>query len=639
AAGLVPLGEFMSAILGQFHLDGSPVAPEQIARGMNALADYAVERSATWIEGQIGLGSHLRCFTPESLQETQPHRSHDRAIVADARIDNRDDLCDRLGIAAAERSTTPDSALILRAYEQWGEDCTAHLVGDFAFAIWDGRQQRLFCARDHIGARPFYFYHSPTLFAFATDPAGLLAFDNPSGVPGGLDERQVAAYLEMPMIFPKRQTFYRDIFKLPAGAQISVSADGLHERLHWSPELRERIVYKDPREYADHLRALIEEAVRARLRTPFPVAAHMSGGLDSSGVTVIAARLLRQQNRELVRAYTWSPPISDEYPLMPNDERARIQQICATEGVVWESCDERPQDVRAFYTHDIAADNQTDLSTEQFVLKHAAAHNVRTILSGWGGDDAVTHHGDGYLPDLLAGGHWLWLAKRIYTQHGLHPLKAGASFFRDALLPLLPTPIYNRALGMDSMPPNYTNPAFAARTSAYQHETFRREVRGLHTMISRQLRNGHITGRMEGWNIWGARSQLGYSYPLTDKRLLDFVLAVPPGTMVSLRQNRVLYRRAMAGILPHSLRNANVKHDAANELQRKHMREGMLRLLTEEVRVGLWDGDCPWLDMPRLRAALLDPPEQNSENGAFQFLQMRTAVEIWHLWQHHHAQV
>ena len=77
------------------------------------------------------MGSHLRCFTPESLQETQPYRSDGCAIVADARIDNRDELYDRLGIDSAARAATPDSALILRAYQKWGEDCTAHLVGDF----------------------------------------------------------------------------------------------------------------------------------------------------------------------------------------------------------------------------------------------------------------------------------------------------------------------------------------------------------------------------------------------------------------------------------------------------------------------------------------------------------------------------
>src|ERR1051325_5288474 len=111
----------MTAILGQFHFDGSPIDSVQFSAGMTALAHYGVERSGTWIEGQIGLGCHLRCFTPESLQEEQPYRAHDRAIVADARIDNRDELCDRMGIPHADRSSIPDSALILRAYDQWGE--------------------------------------------------------------------------------------------------------------------------------------------------------------------------------------------------------------------------------------------------------------------------------------------------------------------------------------------------------------------------------------------------------------------------------------------------------------------------------------------------------------------------------------
>src|SRR5205823_11977388 len=105
--------------------------------------------------------------TPESLHErlpaTLPGRP-DLAITADARLDNRAELGDALGVPHPERAGLPDSALILLAYARWGERCPERLLGDFAFAIWDGRARRLFCARDPLGVKPFVYYASPRCF-------------------------------------------------------------------------------------------------------------------------------------------------------------------------------------------------------------------------------------------------------------------------------------------------------------------------------------------------------------------------------------------------------------------------------------------------------------------------------------------
>ena len=100
--------------------------------------------------------------TPESLYEKLPQQDDEAGLVitADARIDNRDELFDALGIPNPDRPTMPDSALILKAYRKWGQDCPNHLLGAFAFTIWDKKEQSLFCARDQMGFKPFYYYRS-----------------------------------------------------------------------------------------------------------------------------------------------------------------------------------------------------------------------------------------------------------------------------------------------------------------------------------------------------------------------------------------------------------------------------------------------------------------------------------------------
>jgi asparagine synthase (glutamine-hydrolysing) len=165
--------------------------------------------------------------TPESLLErlpasirTAPHL----VITADARIDNRDEVFDALGSPGAGRTKTPDSSLILLAYERWGVECVRRLLGDFSFAIWNTRERMLFCARDPFGCRPFYYFGDGARFLFASDLKGVLAgVDSPQ-----LNEALIAAHLQMHTYYAqKTQTFYRGVLKLPPGHTMVVSGGGV----------------------------------------------------------------------------------------------------------------------------------------------------------------------------------------------------------------------------------------------------------------------------------------------------------------------------------------------------------------------------------------------------------------------------
>lgn len=155
----------MSAIAGIYYLDGQPVDPADLGRMLETLAHRGSDRVGVWSEGHIGFGHRMLWTTPESLQEQLPlvNQTGDLAIAADARIDNRDELIAALGLMDRPSDKITDSQLILAAYEKWGDRCPEKLLGDFAFAIWDGRSQRLFCARAPMGVKPFYYYRSSRL--------------------------------------------------------------------------------------------------------------------------------------------------------------------------------------------------------------------------------------------------------------------------------------------------------------------------------------------------------------------------------------------------------------------------------------------------------------------------------------------
>lgn len=184
----------MSGIAGIYYPDGRPVDRTDLERMGAAIAHRGPDGEGVWSNGPVALGHRMLWTTPESLQERLPRLSAtgDFVLTADARIDNRDDLVAALDLSDRPTSEVTDSQLILAAYEKWGTSCSEKLLGDFAFAVWDSRRQQLFCSRDPMGIKPFYYYHTAGVFAFASEIQALLCLD---GVPRRLNEVKVADFL------------------------------------------------------------------------------------------------------------------------------------------------------------------------------------------------------------------------------------------------------------------------------------------------------------------------------------------------------------------------------------------------------------------------------------------------------------
>jgi asparagine synthase (glutamine-hydrolysing) len=167
----------MSALFGKLNFSEKLIEQKELVSMLESLNYWKADKTKIWHEKNVGLGNLLLFNTPESLQERLPfyHAESRVAITADARIDNRAELFSQLGIDSTRQSGMPDSQLILQAYLKWGEFCPKYLYGAFAFAIWDNRSQRLFCARDQIGVKSLFYHQGKSFFAFATELKGLLA--------------------------------------------------------------------------------------------------------------------------------------------------------------------------------------------------------------------------------------------------------------------------------------------------------------------------------------------------------------------------------------------------------------------------------------------------------------------------------
>jgi asparagine synthase (glutamine-hydrolysing) len=183
----------LSGICGIYHPGGERVDPHDLDAIASMLVHRGPERTGTWHGGSVAFGHTLLATTPEARLEKLPHvhAASGCAITGDVRIDNRDELLARLRLD--DRGTIiGEVQLVLAAYLEWGEACVERLLGDFAFAIWDQRARRLFCARDPMGMRPLYYTHTAAWFMFASEPRAILVVPH---VPFEINELRIADYL------------------------------------------------------------------------------------------------------------------------------------------------------------------------------------------------------------------------------------------------------------------------------------------------------------------------------------------------------------------------------------------------------------------------------------------------------------
>jgi asparagine synthase (glutamine-hydrolysing) len=297
----------MSAIAGICQFGGLPVQQGLIGRVTQAMAINGPDGIRHWQDGAVALGHCLLRTTPEAASETQPLRSaaSNLTVVFDGRLDNRAELMRELSLEGAPRRNSTDPELVLRAYESWGEKSPCHLLGDFAFAVWDPVRKKLFCAVDHVGACPLFYVQMNHFFAFASTEEALLRIPTVRGAP---DEDMVASIFVPQLPLDPAASWLRDVKSLRPGQYACVTPHG-GCRLHtyWKFEPGEPPAFACEQDAQAAFLDVFGRAVRDRLRSAGPVAQMLSGGLDSASIHAMIARSGHQ-----APAYRTYSAIADE---------------------------------------------------------------------------------------------------------------------------------------------------------------------------------------------------------------------------------------------------------------------------------------------------------------------------------------
>lgn len=591
----------MSGIVGIFYLDDRTVESKQLESMVDRIAHRGPDGANLWLEGSVGFGHRMLWTTPESLLETLPlaNSTGDIVLTADARIDNRDELIQTLDLKDRSAEKITDCQLILSAYEKWGEDCPQYLLGDFAFAIWDGRQQRLFCARDHFGVKPLYYYYQPgRVFCFSSEIKALFCLPE---ISRRVNEVRIADYL-YPMLEDRSITAYEGIFRLPPAQTMRVNARGeIDRQTYWSLDVKEELQFSSDEEYAKAFRDIFTEAVRCRLRSAFPVGSHLSGGLDSSSVTCVARNLLQPQGAKL-------HSFSNVFDTVTEcDERLFIEPVVAQGGLI-------PHYLHPDRTgplsqwHDIfPADEEPCLIGANGYLvwglnRAAQDAGVRVVLDGFDGDTTVSH-GMGYFAELARQGHWeTFIAEAkaisqhfeispasIFQRYGLTYLEElarqwrwvafaqtlcdiGKHFqitsypkllLRHGIKPILPSfllKVWRFMRGGNGSSNNtltLVNPDFARCLDLAERVQNFDPVRSLphsdREEQSRSFNSGGFPLVLEQGDRGAAACSIEARHPFMDKRLIEFCMALPASQKLKHGWTRSILRQAMQDILPPSV--------------------------------------------------------------------------------------
>jgi len=434
-----------------------------------------------------------------------------------------------------------------------GEHCPEHLIGSFAFVIWDADEETAFCARDRFGVKPLYVYSGDDAFAVASEMKALLAlpFVSPA-----VDEVNIGDFLEG-TFHDKERTFYQSLRRLPPAHATTVRGDDTEEWQYWDLDPTRTISLESDAAYERRFRELFEQAVDCRLRSSGTVGTSLSGGLDSSSITVMARELLPEQQS----LHTFSN-VYDDAPSA--DEREFIESVTDGEGIsshyvfldeigIFEDREEM------FEHYDLPPHDAMHHAIWERV-KRAERENVDVLLEGALGDSA-TGYGLGLFAELLRTGRWRHLNRELRSMADIIDAPPRHLFVHHAVKPLVPNPVrrvYARLNGNGSLhdPGNATlDPAFVDRIGLRDRlreansdgtvfrETARRRQR-------RSMLAGLMTASLETTDLAFAAFGVKPRYPFTDKRLVEFSLAVPPSQQLSDGWTRSIIRRALSDLLP-----------------------------------------------------------------------------------------
>jgi asparagine synthase (glutamine-hydrolysing) len=448
------------------------------------------------------------------------------------------------GLGHVFRSTS-DTEVMLAAYRQWGEDCVRHFNGMFAFALWDAERRVLFCARDRLGVKPFYYRYDGGVFAFASEPKALVLTQERRPEPRVAAIRDLLA---LDWVDHGSHTFFEGLLQLPPAHTLTIGESGLAIRRWWSLDAHRRVAGSAQdmeREYAE----MFTDAVRLRLRADVEVGTCLSGGLDSTAVITTATGLARRGVHAFSCSYDEGPTF-DERPYI----RAAVEASGATSHLVvpdgadfWDVFD------RMAYAQDEPTAGP-GVYSQWKVMELAHEQGLKVLLDGQGGDETLAGYFR-YLPthlrDLASEGRFAEFASLFGpVARRLGPGTALLHTFE----PWLPEPLVASLRNQFGQGKGRVLSRWLAR----QREDVPRWPQAPRSELWRQLAFDTLVRQLPSLLRYEDRNSMAFSIetrlPFLDYRLVELAFSMPDSVKLDGVTTKAILRRALADRVPDAVR-------------------------------------------------------------------------------------
>lgn len=522
----------------------------------------------------VGLGHRRLAILDLSDRGLQPMTVGDAQqwIVFNGEIYNHQELRAQLETFGYTFRTRTDTEVLLQAYRHWGEECLARLDGMFAFAIWDGLRGRLFCARDRMGIKPFYYATPPGTFVFASEMKALLAFPGVDATP---DDEAVVAFLAHANCDYGERTLLAAIKALPPSHALTLDAAtgqvGTHAYWRLAPRASNG---RREAEEVNGLRALLTETVCRHLISDVRIGSCLSGGLDSSTVVSLINKIRREQP-DAARAlgdkfHTFTACYAD--PAF--DEREYALAVAEAVGATPHLAFPGPDDFLATFArmawHQDMPFGELTYYAQWRVMRAAKEAGVKVLLDGQGGDEVFGGYAKfryAYLASLLTSGRLGRLAHEVSAtlrqgdryvldvRNGYRylPRQLRRLLGVDTLLQKAVRGDWNRALSAESTP----------ATRWWRYASHARTDDSAATVMQRMQLDDLFVDTLPMLLRMEDRSSMAFSIearvPLLDHHVVDYGLSLPDDLKVRNGWSKFAMRRAMAGIIPDVIRTRRTK--------------------------------------------------------------------------------
>lgn len=522
----------MSGIAGIVNFDGAPIDRDLLWRMTESMTFRGPDARQIQSEGPAGLGHTLLRTTSESQSEQQPLTLDNKVwFTGDVRLDGRRDLIAKLKLS----DMLNDAELILHAYTTWQDDCVKHLIGDFAFAIWDSPRQQLFCVRDQLGVRQFFYSYVNKTFIFSNT---LNSLRHHPLVTRKLNELAIGDFLVFGLNHDPATTIFADIQRLPKAHTLLVTRDGIRINEYWTPTTSP-VRHKTDTDYIARFNELLTKAVEDRLRTK-NVSILMSGGLDSSAIAAVARKSVE------VNAYC---VVYDS--AFRDDEGKYASAVAENLDIPLEFLKGNEINQQGGWTSIGAAPEPFDVDPIYLVssdLLRRSSSQSRVALTGWDGDTFLTETPRHSFTHSLKTGNFprllFDLTRFVYFQHGPPPVGIRTNWRRWR------NPHWNR-----SPYPVWLNDDFARRLNLAERwrdlNIQRPPAHPLRPRAFSTLCSPHWDSLMSRHDAGTTLLPLEVRHPLIDVRLVDYLLGLP---VIPWLLDKTILRKAMVGILPDAVR-------------------------------------------------------------------------------------